>query len=94
MERSLVQIQPAAMKIIDNMRVYHDNDYMLGEIYVDRVWNRVRFRPGKINTATGAWVLGGTMDSDDLKKLSKVMAGMQRSIDTKSLTEKIKDAMR
>jgi hypothetical protein len=81
------------MKVENNMRVYHDNDAMLGELFVDPVWNRVRFKAGKTNASTGAWCQGGTFDSTDLKTLSKIMAGIQRSIDTKSIINKICDKL-
>jgi hypothetical protein len=83
------------MKVLNNMQVYHDNDVMLGEIYVDPVWNRVRFRAGKINTGNGTWCpgCGGTFDAEDLATLSKIMSGIQKSIDTKSFVKKIREQL-
>jgi hypothetical protein len=78
------------MKVEYNMRVYHDNGCMLGELSIDPVWNKVRFKAGKVNASTGAWCQGGTMDADDLKKLAKIMSGIQSSINTDSLLTKIR----
>lgn len=79
------------MKVENNMRIYHDNGCMLGELSIDPVWNKVRFKAGKISKATGEWCQGGSFDADDLITLATVMTGIQKSINTKSFAKKIKE---
>lgn len=78
------------MKIDANMIISHDNGCKLGEIFVDQTWKRVRFKAGKRSKHNDyVWQQGGTFDSNDLKKISKIMDMVQKTVDKESLIEKI-----
>ena len=73
------------MKIERELWLSHDNGVVLGQIVIDNTWNKAYFKPGKRNGA-----LGGSLDSDDMRKIAKMMDGIKCSVFAESLVSKIR----
>ena len=73
------------MKIESELWLSHDNGVVLGQIVIDNTWNKTYFKPGKRNGN-----LGGSLDSNDMRKIASMMDGIKKSVFTESLMSKIK----